>query len=89
MLRSGTGLFAASDSVQAREFERFVEQIELEKNYPGIQGMGFSRRFTAEEKASVIAEMKRQGVSDFKVWPDDSPRSELQRDHLSAARNNS
>ena len=76
LLRSGTGLFAASDSVQAREFERFVEQIELEKNYPGIQGMGFSRLFTAAEKASVIAEMKRQGVSDFKVWPDKSPRSD-------------
>ncbi|HEU4933511.1 MAG TPA: CHASE domain-containing protein [Pyrinomonadaceae bacterium] len=76
LLRSGTGLFAASNSVQAREFEQFVQQIELEKNYSGIQGMGFSRRFGPAEKASVIAEMKRQGASDFKVWPDESPRSE-------------
>ncbi len=76
LLRSGTGLFAASDSVEAREFERFVQQIEVDKNYPGIQGVGFSRRFTAVEKASVIAEMKRQGVSDFRVWPDKPPRSD-------------
>jgi signal transduction histidine kinase/CHASE1-domain containing sensor protein/ActR/RegA family two-component response regulator len=76
LLRSGTGLFAASDSVEAREFERFVQQIELQKNYPGVQGMGFSRRFKAAQKESVIAEMRRQGVSGFKVWPDDPPRND-------------
>ena len=36
LLRAGTGLFAASDSVDAREFQRFVEEIELDKNYEGI-----------------------------------------------------
>ena len=43
LLRAGTGLFAASNTVDAREFERFVQQIELQKNYPGVQGIGFSR----------------------------------------------
>ena len=76
LLRSGTGLFAASDSVEGREFERFVEQIELGKNFPGVQGVGFARRFTAAEKAGVVADMKRQGVSDFDIWPDSPPRSD-------------
>jgi signal transduction histidine kinase/CheY-like chemotaxis protein len=76
LLRAGTGLFAASDSVEASEFERFVQQIELEKNYPGVQGIGFSQRFTAEEKPGISAQLKRQGVSDFKVWPDETPRHE-------------
>ena len=35
LLRAGTGLFAASDFVDAHEFESFVTEIELEKNYPG------------------------------------------------------
>src|ERR1044071_1160834 len=34
LLRAGTGLFAASNNVTAKEFERFVEPIELGKNYP-------------------------------------------------------
>jgi len=76
LLRAGTGLFAASDSVEAHEFERFVQQIELQKNYPGIQGVGFSRRFSAADKASITNEMKRQGLSNFKIWPDESPRNE-------------
>src|ERR1043165_621465 len=50
LLRAATGLFAASDVVQADEFARFVEQIELDKNYPGVQGIGYSRRFSAADK---------------------------------------
>ncbi len=76
LLRAGTGLFAASDFVDAREFESFVSEIELEKNYPGVEGIGYSVRFAPEDKARVIAGMKRQGFHDFRIWPDDSPRSE-------------
>jgi signal transduction histidine kinase/CHASE1-domain containing sensor protein/CheY-like chemotaxis protein len=76
LLRAGTGLFAASDYVDATEFERFVRQIELDKNYPGIEGIGYSLRFSPDQKAKVVDEMKREGVRDFKIWPDESPRSE-------------
>jgi len=77
LLRAGTGLFAASHSVDADEFERFVEQIELEKNYPGVQGVGFSRRFTRDEIPGVVASMRRERPEqDFNVWPNDVPRNE-------------
>src|SRR6185503_7116745 len=76
LLRAGTGLFAASDDVEAIEFDRFVKQIELEKNYQGVQGIGYSVRFPAHEKTKVVADMKRQGRNDFRVWPDNTPRDE-------------
>ena len=76
LLRAGTGLFAASDFVDAREFESFVTEIELEKNYPGVEGIGYSVRFAPQDKAQVISGMKRQGFHDFRIWPDDSPRDE-------------
>jgi len=76
LLRAGTGLFAASDFVDAHEFEKFVTEIELDKNYPGVEGIGYSVTFAAKDKAQVIAGMKRQGVTNFRIWPDDSPRSE-------------
>ena len=75
LLRAATGLFAASNSVNAGEFDRFVKQIELEKNYPGIQGIGYARWFRAEEMADVIARMQREGVPNFKIRPQD-PRRE-------------
>jgi signal transduction histidine kinase/CHASE1-domain containing sensor protein/CheY-like chemotaxis protein len=76
LLRAGTGLFAASDFVDAREFESFVTEIELEKNYPGVEGIGYSVRFAPEDEARVIAGMKRQGFNNFRIWPEDSPRRE-------------
>ena len=76
LLRAGTGLFAASTSVERSEFDRFVQQIELSKNYPGIYGIGFSRRFSAKELPELEATMRQSGVPDFHVWPQDPPRDE-------------
>ncbi|HEY2963693.1 MAG TPA: CHASE domain-containing protein, partial [Pyrinomonadaceae bacterium] len=70
LLRAGTGLFAASDDVAPNEFDRFVQQFDLETNYPGIQGIGFALRFTPEERDAVVKKMRAQGASDFHVWPD-------------------
>jgi signal transduction histidine kinase/CHASE1-domain containing sensor protein/ActR/RegA family two-component response regulator len=54
LLRAGTGLFAASDSVQPNEFKRFVQQIELEKNYKGVLGIGFARRINEARKEQIV-----------------------------------
>ncbi len=70
LLRAGTGLFAASDYVDRREFERFVQQIELQKNYAGIQGIGFAVHLRPEERANLIATMKHEGFDDFRIWPE-------------------
>src|SRR5678816_772348 len=76
LLRAGTGLFAASDDVSATEFEHFVDQIELQKNYEGVQGLGFSLRFSRQQVPEIIADMRRAGFSNFKVWPEAPARDE-------------
>lgn len=73
LLRSGTGLFAASDEVAPVEFYRFVQQLDLQKNYPGIQGIGYARSFTAAEKDELVRNLRQSVREDFHVWPD-SPR---------------
>jgi signal transduction histidine kinase/CHASE1-domain containing sensor protein/ActR/RegA family two-component response regulator len=72
LLRASTGLFAASDDVDTREFGRFVQQFDLQKNYPGIQGIGFALSFPAEQKNALIKKMRGQGHSDFRIRPEDS-----------------
>ena len=76
LLRSGTGLFAASEAVDGGEFTRFVQQIELEKNYPGIQGIGFSRSFRRDEMDAIVARMEREGMKGFGVWPESPAREQ-------------
>ncbi|HEX5890537.1 MAG TPA: CHASE domain-containing protein [Pyrinomonadaceae bacterium] len=75
LLRAGTGLFAASDEVAAVEFHRFVQQLDLQKNYPGIQGIGFSRSFTSAQKDELVQRMRQAVREDFHVWPD-GPRDQ-------------
>ena len=75
LLRAGTGLFAASNNVTAREFERFVTRIELEKNYPGVLGIGFARRFSNRERETVTADMRREDEH-FEIYPKDPLRNE-------------
>ena len=71
LLRAGTGLFAASDDVSLSEFNRFVQQFELNENYPGIQGIGYARVFRPDEKEALEKRMRAEGVANFDVRPDD------------------
>jgi CHASE1-domain containing sensor protein len=75
LLRAGTGLFAASETVEPREFRSFVRGLGLTDHYPGVQGIGFSIRLTPEEKTALVASQRRAGLADFRVWPE-SERTE-------------
>lgn len=70
MLRAGSGLFAANDQVSLAQFRAYVNRLELQRRYPGIQGIGLSVRITPEEKDAIAADMQRQGYKDFSIQPD-------------------
>jgi two-component sensor histidine kinase/CHASE1-domain containing sensor protein len=42
VLRAGAGLFAASQVVDAQEFRAFAGRLELEKRFPGVEGVGYA-----------------------------------------------
>jgi signal transduction histidine kinase len=70
MLLGGAGLFAASEDVTRREFSSYIERLELPHNYPGIQGVGFSRRVNPDERESLLAAIRRE-VPTFRFWPEE------------------
>ncbi len=69
MLRAGSGLFAANEEVSQAEFRAYASRLRLREYYPGIQGIGFSRRVTAENLADFRAEMQQQGIN-LVIQPD-------------------
>lgn len=71
-----SGLVAVNEAISHEEFRTFVQKLELRRDYPGIQGIGFSRRLAPGEIEPLARAMRRQGFPDFRVWPDD-PRGEL------------
>lgn len=79
LLEAGSGLFTVSDAselgsatrrVSRADFRKYIEQQHLHDRFPGLRGIGFSRRFLAAEKAALVAEMKQQGIKNFTVRPD-------------------
>ncbi len=75
LLRSASGLFAASEEVTRRDFTRFVERLDLRERYPGMQGIGFSLRIPAAELDETVARIRASGAPTFRIWPS-YPRDE-------------
>jgi signal transduction histidine kinase/ActR/RegA family two-component response regulator len=72
LLRGATGLFSTSENVSREEFRSFISGLELDRRYPGIQGMGFALRVDATWKDAVTAEARRESDSRFTIWPESS-----------------
>ncbi len=69
MLHGASGLFAASDTVTRREFRAYVDQLELPRRYPGVQGIGYSERVLPSARAALVKTMHHAGETNFRIWP--------------------
>lgn len=69
LLQAGSGLFATTEEVDQKEFRVYATQLNLRKQYPSIQGIGFSQRIPAAQKEAVVARM-RQDNPTFTIRPD-------------------
>ena len=70
LLRATSGLFAAVAEVDRDLFHAYVERLELKHRYPGLQGIGFSKRIRPGEMAALPGRMRAQGFPEFRHWPE-------------------
>ncbi|WP_437925655.1 CHASE domain-containing protein [Sorangium sp. So ce291] len=74
-LRASQGLFVAMHDVSYAQWKRYVETLDLPRNYAGINGVGFVRYVPANRKAAYEEEVRRtQGAAEatyarFEVKP--------------------
>lgn len=77
ILNAGAGLFHASNGrVDRVAFAAFAEHLDLERLYPGVQGIGYSRRVAAADAPALVREMRLKGTPTFQIVPD-APREEI------------
>lgn len=69
-LIAAKGLFLSSDDVSREEFYNFINSLDFEKNYSGVQGFGYSIFIPKEELAEHEENIRKQGVPDYKVYPE-------------------
>lgn len=70
ILRATAALFDASEAVTREEFQSFISRIDVQKNYQGIQGVGFSLRIKPEEKETYVAVMRKLYWENFNIRPE-------------------
>lgn len=69
ILQSGIGFFQGSEHVNRKEWHDFIEAIDIKNNYPGMQGIGFSKMIRPEDVAKVEQEMRDGGFESFSLTP--------------------
>lgn len=70
VLVGAKGLFAASYAIEFNEWKNFVEIQKIDSKFPGIQGVGYARHITNDEREDLIDELKRYGVSNYEITPE-------------------
>ncbi len=69
VLRGAAGLFAASERVERREWDAYVDALRLETVYPGIRGLGYAPYVRGAEREAVEERARREGVENFAIVP--------------------
>jgi diguanylate cyclase (GGDEF)-like protein/PAS domain S-box-containing protein len=69
ILIGGRGLFAASRSVDRATWRAFVDSLEVEDRFPGIQGVGFASYLRNRDKPHYEASVRQEGFADFHIEP--------------------
>ena len=69
-LLGGKGLYHASKSVERDEWQRFVEAHDVDKNLPGINGVGYIDYVEEEDLEEYLEATRADNAPDFVNHPD-------------------
>ncbi|MEI6694900.1 MAG: CHASE domain-containing protein [Bacteroidota bacterium] len=69
LLQSGSAFFAASDSINSKVWKIYNERSKIEKNLPGIQGIGYAVVIPKNQLQQHIQTMRKLGFPAYTVKP--------------------
>jgi signal transduction histidine kinase len=70
LLKGGRGFVESTERLNREKFANYVKSLELEKNYAGVMGIGFSKIILPGEREALIKEMKSENYPDFTIFPE-------------------
>lgn len=73
ILIGGKAMFTSSDSVTRQDWTRYYEALKLEKNYPGMQGFGYTHVVRPHEKEAHEQQIRSEGFENYRITPE-TPR---------------
>jgi len=70
VLHGTRGLYEASKEVSRIEFRDYVFSLNLEDNFPGIQGVGFSLIIPPKQKEAHLSSVRKEGFPKYNIRPE-------------------
>lgn len=70
LLKSGRGFIESTEELNLEKFTNFIQSLEIEKNYNGVQGIGYTKTVKNTERDEFLAKMRAEGMTDYRVFPD-------------------
>ncbi|QCR25141.1 histidine kinase [Pontibacter sp. SGAir0037] len=70
ILIGAKALFIASDTVERGPWHTYYTTLNLEENYPGIQGVGYTHVIQPDELEGHTQTIRKEGFQDYKVHPE-------------------
>ena len=75
LLKGGRGFIESNQEINRQNFYDYVKRLELEKNYTGVQGIGYTKVVPASERTALIERMKSDGYANFNIFPESEKQS--------------
>ncbi len=69
LLNGAASLFATKDTVTRKDWNNYIENCQLDKNLPGIQGVGFSLIVPKSQLKEHIRRIRKEGFPEYNVRP--------------------
>lgn len=69
VLAGSAGLFAVAGEVSREQWREYVEKVDINRYYPGIQGIGYVKRIDVRNMADHIASVRAGGEYGYLVKP--------------------
>ena len=69
VLAGSVGLFAVAGDVSRDQWRAYIEKVDINRYYPGIQGIGYVRKVGVAQVAEHMAAVREEGVRDYLVSP--------------------
>lgn len=70
ILIGAKGLFSASQKVEYDEWSNYIKIQNIDKKFPGIQGVGYIHHITNNERDDLIKELESYGITDYTITPE-------------------
>ena len=70
ILRGTRGLYYSTGDVSRKEFNVYIKSLNLDKNFPGIQGIGYSLIIPKNQISRVSSTIHNEGFPEYKLWPE-------------------